>query len=289
YNPHATDAWKYDYAVIELKEPAGAKRAPILKNNFLCFWGSRECGGNTNLEVLGPTELAGKTAYTAGYPGDLGKGTRLYSTSGMLSGIDIRGRREIMNYDADGCPGQSGSPIWIERDGKRYLVGIFTKVGTGYDGTTGSVTLNNAVRITQEVFDQISHWFEAVLETPWLGAKETSQTESAEELSETEEPLEQQSSDELDSSFEEERGDDSEVMQFVDEQLETEAVAQDEDRLEETEESGELFQQENPEDKEPARPPFPASFQNPWTWHEDADLKHAFRDAMLTVQDADHE
>ncbi len=172
YDPHAADAWRYDYAVIELKEPAGAKRAPVLNQDLLCFWGSQECGGNTYLDVLAATQVAGKTAYTAGYPADLGGGTKLYSTSGMLSGVDIRGRTEVMNYDADGCPGQSGSPIWIEQAGKRHLVGVFTKVGTGYNATTGTVSLNSAVRITQDVFDQISHWFEAVLETPWLG-KET--------------------------------------------------------------------------------------------------------------------
>jgi len=220
YTPRSADAWKYDYAIIELKKPAGAKRAPALNNNLLCFWGSRECGGNTNLEVAGATQLTGRTAYTAGYPGDLGNGTRLYSTSGLLSGVDIRGRREIMNYDADGCPGQSGSPIWVERDGKRYLVGIFTKVGTGYNAATGTVTLNNAVRITQEVFDQISHWFEAVLETPWLG--ESFEEGSSDEWSEVNKGQEQQVPYDLDSSLETERGDDSEVMQFEDEQAEAE-------------------------------------------------------------------
>lgn len=220
YNPHSADAWKYDYAIIELKEPAGAKRAPVLNNNLLCFWGSRECGGNTNLEVVGTTQLAGRTAYTAGYPGDLGNGTRLYSTSGTLSSVDIGGRREIMNYDADGCPGQSGSPIWIERDGKRYLVGIFTKVATGYDAATGSVSLNNAIRITQEVFDQISHWFEAVLETPWLGAQESFEKQSSDEWSEMNKGQEQEGPYELDSGLEGERGDDAELMQFEDRQAE---------------------------------------------------------------------
>ncbi len=173
YDPRSPDAWKHDYAVIELKEPAGAKRAPVLKNELLCFWGSRECGGNTNLEVVSGSQLAGKTAYTAGYPSDLGNGTRLYSVSGALSSVDIPGRVEIMNYDADGCPGQSGSPVWIEQDGKRYLVGIFTKVGTGRDAATGRVSLNSVLRITQGVLDQISGWFEAVLEDPWLYNKES--------------------------------------------------------------------------------------------------------------------
>jgi V8-like Glu-specific endopeptidase len=174
YNPRSADAWKHDYAVIELKEPAGAKRAPVLSNALLCFWGSRECGGNTNLEVLDAAQLAGRTAYTAGYPADRGDGTRLFSASGMLSNVDIPGRLEIMNYDADGCPGQSGSPIWIERDGKRYLAGIFTEVGTVSDAATGRVSGNNAVRLTRGVLDQISRWLEAVMETPWLDNREAS-------------------------------------------------------------------------------------------------------------------
>jgi V8-like Glu-specific endopeptidase len=215
YSPRSPDAWRYDYALIELKEPAGAKRSAVLNNDMLCFWGSRECGGNTDLVVLGATELAGKTAYTAGYPADLGSGTRPYSTSGMLSSVDIRGRREIMNYDADGCPGQSGSPIWVERDGKRYLVGIFTKVGTGYDATTGQVSLNNAVRITQEVFDQISRWLEGVLETPWLNARESDEDDRS--RSGPERPYE------LHSAGEEGRGDDSEIMRFEPEQGDEEA------------------------------------------------------------------
>jgi V8-like Glu-specific endopeptidase len=181
YNARATDSWKYDYAIIQLEKPVGATRARVLNNKRLYFWGSREGGGNTNLEVLPANQIAGRTGFTAGYPGDLGGGTKPYATSGMLSGVDIRNRREVMGYDADGCPGQSGSPIWIERNGKRELVGIFTMVGTGYDATTGSVSLNQAVRITQEVFDQISKWLEAVKETPWLDAQESDWYEVADE------------------------------------------------------------------------------------------------------------
>lgn len=222
YNPRSPEVWKHDYALIELKEPAGAKRTPLLNNEPLCFWGSRQCGGNTVLEVVPATQLAGRRAFTAGYPGDLGGGTRPHVTSGMLSGVDIRGRREIMNYDADGCPGQSGSPIWIERDSRRCLVGIFTKVGTGYDAATGNVSLNQAVRITQDVFDQISRWLEAVLETPWLEAPESLEYEGAEQWSEAADEGEQPVAFERLSTVEDERGDDSEVVQFEDEEAEAE-------------------------------------------------------------------
>ena len=179
YNPHSADAWKHDYAIIELKESAGAKKSAVLGNALLYFWGSQEGGGNTNLEVVSTTQLEGKTAYTAGYPGDLGGGTRPYLVSGTLSGVGLRGRLEIMNYDADGCRGQSGSPIWIEQDGKRYLVGIFTTVDTGHDERTGRVSSNTALRITQEMFDQISRWFEAAREDPWLYNKESLEENSS--------------------------------------------------------------------------------------------------------------
>lgn len=181
YNARAADSWKFDYAIIQLERPAGAARATVLGNKRLYFWGSREGGGNTNLEVLPANQIAGRTGFTAGYPGDLGGGTKPYATSGMLSGVDIRNRREVMGFEADGCPGQSGSPIWIERNGKRELVGIFTMVGTGTDAATGSVSLNQAVRITQEVFDQISKWLEAVTETPWLDALESDSYEGVDE------------------------------------------------------------------------------------------------------------
>jgi V8-like Glu-specific endopeptidase len=321
YRPRSADAWKYDYAVIELKEPAGAKRAQVLGDKMLCFWGSRECGGNTQLEVLGTRELAGKTAYTAGYPADLGKGTRLYSTSGMLSSLDILGRHGIMNYDADGCPGQSGSPIWIERDGKQYLVGIFTKVGTGYDAVTGTVLLNSAVRITQEVFEQISRWFESVLETPWLGARELADKESSEETLPLNEGVELPVQQTLDAGPRATCHDDSAAIQFESfsqfepeqlepeqlepEQLEPEQLEPEQLELlsqsgpspleveanaefrEELQAFGPEFQQEPPKDEEPARPPFPARLQSPWLWHEDVSLRHAFQDALRGVEDPD--
>ena len=135
------------------------------------------------LEVLPANQVEGTIGITAGYPGDPGGGTKPFVASGTLSGVDLQTRREIMTYNADACPGQSGSPIWIERNSKRYLVGIVTKGATGYTetGNTTIVTSNQAVRITQEVFDQLSKWLEAVKETPWLDAQESESYEGADE------------------------------------------------------------------------------------------------------------
>ena len=77
-------------------------------------------------------------------------------------------------------------------------------------------------------------------------------------------------------------------MQFEDEEVETEAAAEVDDRREELEEFGPEFQLDTPKDGEPDRPPFPASFKNPWFWYEDVSLRHAFQEAMRTVQDPDH-
>ncbi len=41
-------------------------------------------------------------------------------------------------------------------------------------------------------------------------------------------------------------------------------------------------------DREPARPPFPKSFQDPIFWHEDVSLRRAFRYAISTVSDDAH-
>ena len=172
YNPRAADSWRHDYAIIELKEPAGAVRKPVLNHRPLCFWGSEDCGNGTRLEVVAPQDVEGQTAYTAGYPYDRGGGHRLMFASGRLSGVDVQGRREIMDFKADVCKGQSGSPIWITRENRLCLVGIVTKGGTGRDGVTGRVVSNRAIRFSREVFDQVSKWFEAVKETPWLGAGE---------------------------------------------------------------------------------------------------------------------
>jgi phosphatidylserine/phosphatidylglycerophosphate/cardiolipin synthase-like enzyme/V8-like Glu-specific endopeptidase len=168
YDPRDRSKHRFDYALIELKKPIGAAKYSLLGNQRLCFWGSEECGGNTVLKILDPGQLAGVTAYSAGYPADLGGGTRPYTAEGRLSSVNVPGRPEVMNYDADGCPGQSGSPVWVELTGKRCLAGLFTKVGTVTDATTHRVTGNEAVRFSREVFQQISKWMEESREDPWL-------------------------------------------------------------------------------------------------------------------------
>jgi phosphatidylserine/phosphatidylglycerophosphate/cardiolipin synthase-like enzyme/V8-like Glu-specific endopeptidase len=168
YDPRARSKNRFDYALIELKKPIGAAKFSLLGNQRLCFWGSEECGGDTVLKILDPAQLAGLTAYSAGYPADLGNGTRPYTAVGRLSSVNVSGRQEIMNYDADGFPGQSGSPVWIELAGKRCLVGLFTKVSTVTDATTHRVTGNEVVRFSREVFEQVSKWMEESKEDPWL-------------------------------------------------------------------------------------------------------------------------
>lgn len=179
YDPRAADSWKYDYAIIRLKEAVGAKEFPLLHKKRLCYWGSYDCGDNTFLEVLDKARLEGKTACTAGYSHDRGAGKTMWFAAGKLTGVDLTGRTEVMNIAADACHGQSGSPVWIKTDGKRYLVGILKKIATG--------TSNSALRINQEVFDQISKWFEAARETPELEAAQSLEEVEVEEELEAEE------------------------------------------------------------------------------------------------------
>jgi V8-like Glu-specific endopeptidase len=182
YDPRASDSWKYDYAIIRLKEAVGAKEFPLLQKKRLCYWGSYDCGENTFLEVLDKARLEDKTACTAGYPHDRGAGKTMWFAAGKLTGVDLIGRAEVMNITADACHGQSGSPVWIKKDGKRYLVGILKRIGTGIS--------NSALRINQEVFDQISKWFEAAKETPELEAAQSLEKVEVEEELEAEESRE---------------------------------------------------------------------------------------------------
>lgn len=208
YDPRDKDSWKYDYGIIRLKEAIGSKTFRALKNRQLCYWGSSACGRNTFLELVEAKRLEGQTGFTAGYPKDKEGGVTMWFAKGTLSGLDIKGRREVMSVEADACYGQSGSPVWINEKGKRYLVGVLTNIGTG--------VTNSAVRINQEVIDQISKWLEAATE-------ELDAQESLERIddSEVEEALDEERERPADASFSEYEAVPLDVREAFDEQVES--------------------------------------------------------------------
>ncbi|MGI6455243.1 MAG: trypsin-like serine peptidase [bacterium] len=117
---------EFDYGLIKLPSPIGRKNFSSLKNQPLGCWDHKECGGNHHISRLDPNPLNGTVAWTAGYPGDKGHVTQ-YLASGTLSGVVST--RRLMNFSADACSGQSGSPIWLKKNNQRYLLGLLVTLG----------------------------------------------------------------------------------------------------------------------------------------------------------------
>lgn len=142
YAPGKTD---YDYALITLNRPVGQSKFDELNGDRLCFWGSTDCGAGTLLVRVDPKNLVTQTAYTSGYPKNKGK-SAMWCFSGLLAEVGETAR--TMAYTADVTEGQSGSPVWIQRDGKFVLVGIVVSRGT----------TNRVVRVTRELCRQLASW-----------------------------------------------------------------------------------------------------------------------------------
>lgn len=88
--------------------------------------------------------LIARKLNTAGYPGDKPSGTMWYHGRKAKS-LTAR----TITYDIDTAGGQSGSPVWMKKDGKRIIVGIHTN---------GAASGNSATRVTKEVFDNLKKW-----------------------------------------------------------------------------------------------------------------------------------
>jgi V8-like Glu-specific endopeptidase len=96
---------------------------------------------------LGFFSLLGLKVNLSGYPGDKPTGTQWWHARAITF---VTARTLVYNIDTAG--GQSGSPVWRLKDGKRHIVGIHTN---------GSPLGNSATRITEPVFNNIKSWKES--------------------------------------------------------------------------------------------------------------------------------
>jgi V8-like Glu-specific endopeptidase len=118
----------YDYGVIVL--PSNQK----LGNTV----------GWMGLANLSFWSLLGLLVNSSGYPGDKPYGTQWWNANRILA---VSSRR--IYYQIDTYGGQSGSPVWRYKNGKRHIIAIHT---------TGGAPFNGATRITDPVFDNLVKW-----------------------------------------------------------------------------------------------------------------------------------
>jgi V8-like Glu-specific endopeptidase len=94
--------------------------------------------------ALEDAQLAQTEANLAGYPQDKG-GDTLWYHARTLTMVD----ETKVYYDIDTYGGQSGSPVWLNLDGKRVVIAIHT---------TGTVTGNSGTKIRPDVFQNLKTW-----------------------------------------------------------------------------------------------------------------------------------
>ncbi len=94
---------------------------------------------NRNDNFLRPARLN-----LSGYPGDKG-GNQQWFMAERTKSVSPR----VIVYEIDTMGGQSGAPVWVLQNGKRFAVGIHTN---------GHQTGNSATRIESNVFNRIESW-----------------------------------------------------------------------------------------------------------------------------------
>jgi V8-like Glu-specific endopeptidase len=157
YDPKAKDHLDWDYALITLNKRVGGKKFSRLRERPLYYWGHPTSGTHTIFARLDPRTLNGKAAITAGYPERKG-GRQLWLAAGILHSADVR--RRTMWIAVKATKGQSGSPVWIQENGKFYLVGV----AAGADEKSTVV-----VRVTDELIRQLQAWIREDGDTPTMG------------------------------------------------------------------------------------------------------------------------
>ena len=140
----------YDFALITLKTPIGEQVFKALGNQTLSYWGG---AAGTSLDKLPPAlaaRLLRARVFTAGYPES--SSGRMVCSAGVLStgsaGHDAALRTPetvaqwardstLFSMTADTTKGQSGSPVWVVDQGRRFIVGIAVTAGDTFNQVRG--------------------------------------------------------------------------------------------------------------------------------------------------------
>jgi V8-like Glu-specific endopeptidase len=100
--------------------------------------------GYLPIDVLSDDEILQKMITTSGYPSDMPISTNQHFNSGECD--DVQEQRLV--YSLDTWKGASGSPVWVELDGKRVVIGIHN-----YGHCP-----NRATRVNRRVFEDLERW-----------------------------------------------------------------------------------------------------------------------------------
>lgn len=161
----------FDYALLTLNRRVADRTNKDLGGAKLCYWGSSTCGARTTAEPVDPATLNGQVAITAGYPGDKG-GNEMWVVSGTMS--RSVGGAVTIHYTGTLIEGQSGSPVWIERNGVRNIVGIAISRGT----------FNRVYPLTWEMVTELNGWMLRAEKQPQRRSEGEAETEFAGDQSE---------------------------------------------------------------------------------------------------------
>jgi V8-like Glu-specific endopeptidase len=100
--------------------------------------------GSFGFAAFESTTLLAQPGVVAGYPGDK-PFAELWGMSRIFKAVTA----QTLVYDIDTMGGQSGAPVYIMRNGQRYVVGIHN-----YGAASG----NSATRVTQPVYQRLLGW-----------------------------------------------------------------------------------------------------------------------------------
>ena len=100
--------------------------------------------GSFGFAAFDPQALLAQPAVVAGFPGDK-PFAEMWGMARLLKTVSAK----TLAYDIDTVGGQSGAPVYVKRNGQRYVVGIHN-----YGATSG----NSATRVTQDVYQRLLGW-----------------------------------------------------------------------------------------------------------------------------------
>lgn len=109
--------------------------------------------GSFAIAALTDAELQDELVHIAGYPGDLSNGARQYHHGNRIKHTDPK----RIFYDIDTYEGQSGSPVWLYRDGTPGPVVVGTHA-YGVDSSLKPLSANSGPRITAAVMTAMQGW-----------------------------------------------------------------------------------------------------------------------------------